>query len=208
MCRWYQPFWHTLMCVPSLPLLPGWPDPGITTLPPAACCIAAANTPTRNHTPCRRRSYLLLCGLAGSVSWLALATLVHSPTAAVGAMLLGSLSTACSDVVVDSLVVERARGEPAVRYCTSLYFSSFRLVLCMLPCMLPFVLTARLRLATLASCMSWHILPEPCTRSPRQVRHIRVCACVYLLHMHGLSCRRQPARCSRCAGAAVQLAAS
>lgn len=30
-------------------------------------------------------------------------------------MLLGSLSTACSDVVVDSLVVERARGEPAVR---------------------------------------------------------------------------------------------
>jgi hypothetical protein len=62
----------------------------------------------------RRRSYLLLCGLAGSVSWLALATVVHSPTAAVGAMLLGSLSTACSDVVVDSLVVERARGEPAV----------------------------------------------------------------------------------------------
>lgn len=39
---------------------------------------------------------------------------MHSPTAAVGAMLLGSLSTACSDVVVDSLVVERARGEPAV----------------------------------------------------------------------------------------------
>jgi hypothetical protein len=29
-------------------------------------------------------------------------------------MLLGSLSTACSDVVVDSLVVERARGEPLV----------------------------------------------------------------------------------------------
>lgn len=57
---------------------------------------------------------MLLCGLAGSVSWLALATVVHSPTAAVGAMLLGSLSTACSDVVVDSLVVERARGEPAV----------------------------------------------------------------------------------------------
>uniref|UniRef100_A0A383VQ58 Major facilitator superfamily (MFS) profile domain-containing protein n=1 Tax=Tetradesmus obliquus TaxID=3088 RepID=A0A383VQ58_TETOB len=60
----------------------------------------------------RRRSYLLLCGLAGSASWLALATLVHSPGGAVAAMLLGSLSTACSDVVVDSLVVERARGEP------------------------------------------------------------------------------------------------
>ncbi|WIA35153.1 hypothetical protein OEZ86_003626 [Tetradesmus obliquus] len=60
----------------------------------------------------RRGSYLLLCGLAGSASWLALATLVHSPGGAVAAMLLGSLSTACSDVVVDSLVVERARGEP------------------------------------------------------------------------------------------------
>ncbi|KAF8060466.1 folate-biopterin transporter 1 [Scenedesmus sp. PABB004] len=61
----------------------------------------------------RRRSYLVLCGLAGSASWLALATVVHSPAGAVGAMLLGSLSTAASDVVVDSLVVERARGEPA-----------------------------------------------------------------------------------------------
>ncbi|KAF6250954.1 BT1 family-domain-containing protein [Scenedesmus sp. NREL 46B-D3] len=60
----------------------------------------------------RRRSYLILCGLAGSASWLGLATLVSSPAGAVAAMLLGSLSTACSDVVVDSLVVERARGEP------------------------------------------------------------------------------------------------
>lgn len=93
-CRWY----HS-----SLRLCP--------------CCLLHHSCTRTLNSRCRRRSYLLLCGLAGSVSWLALATLVHSPTAAVGAMLLGSLSTACSDVVVDSLVVERARGEPAVRYC-------------------------------------------------------------------------------------------
>lgn len=121
------------MCV-SRPYLScrGYTDPGITTPPPAASAASPLQTHLHeNHTPCRRRSYLLLCGLAGSVSWLALAILVHSPTAAVGAMLLGSLSTACSDVVVDSLVVERARGEPAVRYCTSLCFTP---VPCALSC--------------------------------------------------------------------------
>jgi hypothetical protein len=40
---------------------------------------------------------------------------VHTPLGAASALLLSSLSTAASDVVVDSLVVERARGEPQVR---------------------------------------------------------------------------------------------
>ncbi len=31
---------------------------------------------------------------------------------AVAMVVLGSLGTACSDVVVDSIVVERSRGEP------------------------------------------------------------------------------------------------
>ena len=39
---------------------------------------------------------------------------VHSVNAAVALMVLGSLSTACSDVVVDSIVVERSRGEAQV----------------------------------------------------------------------------------------------
>ncbi|KAI8471551.1 MAG: BT1 family-domain-containing protein [Monoraphidium minutum] len=60
----------------------------------------------------RRRSYLAVCGLFGATSWLALAVAVHSPAGAVAAMMLGSLSTAASDVVVDSIVVERARGAP------------------------------------------------------------------------------------------------
>jgi hypothetical protein len=41
--------------------------------------------------------------------------MVDSPQSAVVAMLAASLSTAFSDVVVDSIVVERARGAPQVR---------------------------------------------------------------------------------------------
>lgn len=59
----------------------------------------------------RRRPYLVISGLIGTVSWIALATVVHSPIAATGAIALGSLSVAISDVIVDSLVVERARVE-------------------------------------------------------------------------------------------------
>lgn len=59
----------------------------------------------------RRRPYLVLSGLLGTFSWLALATIVHTSVAATIAIALGSLSVAVSDVIVDSLVVERARGE-------------------------------------------------------------------------------------------------
>jgi folate/biopterin transporter len=59
----------------------------------------------------RRRPYLILSGLLGAISWLVLSTAVHSAWAAMTAIALGSLSVAFSDVIVDSLVVERARGE-------------------------------------------------------------------------------------------------
>ncbi|CAM6082442.1 unnamed protein product [Calypogeia fissa] len=59
----------------------------------------------------RRRSYLVLCGLLGTASWGLLATLVDDKYSAVLMILLSSLSVAFSDVVVDSMVVERARGE-------------------------------------------------------------------------------------------------
>lgn len=39
---------------------------------------------------------------------------VHEASGAVACMILASLSTAFSDVVVDSIVVERARGHPQV----------------------------------------------------------------------------------------------
>lgn len=59
----------------------------------------------------RRRPYLVLSGLLGAASWVALATIVDSAWAATLTIALGSLSIAVSDVIVDSLVVERARQE-------------------------------------------------------------------------------------------------
>jgi folate/biopterin transporter len=59
----------------------------------------------------RRRPYLILSGLLGTLSWILMATVVHTPWAAAAAIALGSLSVAFSDVIVDSVVVERARKE-------------------------------------------------------------------------------------------------
>jgi len=59
----------------------------------------------------RRRPYIVLSGLLGTSAWVALATIVHTPLAATGAIALSSLSLAVSDVIADSLVVERARKE-------------------------------------------------------------------------------------------------
>ncbi|EEF45280.1 transporter, putative [Ricinus communis] len=59
----------------------------------------------------RRRSYLVLSGLLGALSWSLMAIFVDSKYGAAFCILLGSLSVAFSDVVVDSMVVERARGE-------------------------------------------------------------------------------------------------
>lgn len=62
----------------------------------------------------RRRPYLILSGLMGTAAWLALATVVHSAWLATIMILLSSLSVAISDVIVDSLVVERARQESQI----------------------------------------------------------------------------------------------
>lgn len=59
----------------------------------------------------RRRPYLILSGILGAGAWLMLATVVHTAWAATLAILLSSVSVAISDVIVDSLVVERVRGE-------------------------------------------------------------------------------------------------
>jgi folate/biopterin transporter len=59
----------------------------------------------------RRRPYLILSGILGAIAWVALATVVDNPWTATLAILLTSLSVAISDVIVDSLVVERVRDE-------------------------------------------------------------------------------------------------
>jgi folate/biopterin transporter len=59
----------------------------------------------------RRRSYLVGSGILGTLAWAALATVVNSTWTATAAILTASFSVAISDVIVDSLVVERARKE-------------------------------------------------------------------------------------------------
>ena len=59
----------------------------------------------------RRRPYLILSGLLGVGAWLSLANLVHTAAGATLAISITSLSVAFSDVIVDSLIVERARDE-------------------------------------------------------------------------------------------------
>lgn len=59
----------------------------------------------------RRRSYLFLSGLLGSLSWLVLATIVDSVWGVTLTLLVTSLSVAVSDVIADSVVVERAQQE-------------------------------------------------------------------------------------------------
>jgi folate/biopterin transporter len=59
----------------------------------------------------RRRSYLIFSGILGTSAWGALATVVDNKWAAMTAILTASLSVAISDVIADSLVVERARKE-------------------------------------------------------------------------------------------------
>lgn len=61
----------------------------------------------------RRRSYLALSGVLGALSFLALASpgLVSTTATATLACTLSSLSVAVSDVVADSLVVEKIRKQ-------------------------------------------------------------------------------------------------
>ncbi|EKV02548.1 folate/biopterin transporter [Leptolyngbya sp. PCC 7375] len=59
----------------------------------------------------RRRPYLVLSGVMGTAAWLTLATLANTAWLATTMILLSSLSVAIADVIVDSLVVERARQE-------------------------------------------------------------------------------------------------
>jgi folate/biopterin transporter len=60
-----------------------------------------------------RKTYIFLSGIIGSAAWVGLGTIVHTSSIATMMILLSSLSVALSDVIVDSIVVERARSESA-----------------------------------------------------------------------------------------------
>lgn len=57
----------------------------------------------------------VLCGLLNCVCWLALAWTSPGVWATVTLLVLGSFSTACADVVADSIVVQLCRGEAQAR---------------------------------------------------------------------------------------------
>lgn len=59
----------------------------------------------------RRRPYIILSGFLGAASWIGLSTIVNTAWAATVAMILSSLSVAFSDVIADSIVVEKAKSE-------------------------------------------------------------------------------------------------
>lgn len=59
----------------------------------------------------RRRPYLILAGILGSLAWIALATIARDGWTATVFLILTSVSVATSDVIIDSIVVERARRE-------------------------------------------------------------------------------------------------
>ncbi|PSC76431.1 folate-biopterin transporter chloroplastic [Micractinium conductrix] len=63
----------------------------------------------------RRRSYLVLCGLVGASAWGSMALFASTPAAMLALLMLGSASTACADVVADSVVVELVRKPSANR---------------------------------------------------------------------------------------------
>lgn len=58
-----------------------------------------------------RKPYIVISGILGCAAWLCLGTFVHTSTIATIMIVFSSLSVAISDVIVDSIVVERARNE-------------------------------------------------------------------------------------------------
>ena len=82
---------------------------GLTTLPWVIKPIYGFLTDSVPIFGYRRRSYLILAGLLGSLSWLSMSTIVDTTTTATIAILLGSAGVAISDVVADSIVVEKSR---------------------------------------------------------------------------------------------------
>lgn len=73
----------------------------------------------------RRKTYLQICGVLNSVSWLSFALYVHSPFFATMAIVGSAVGTACSDVVVDSVVVERSKDQATSGSLQSLCWGSY-----------------------------------------------------------------------------------
>ncbi|QDZ19228.1 folate/biopterin transporter [Chloropicon primus] len=73
----------------------------------------------------KRKSYLQICGILNSIAWLFFAYYVNSPALATVAIVGSAVGTACSDVVVDSIVVERSRDQETAGTLQSLCWMSY-----------------------------------------------------------------------------------
>ncbi len=63
----------------------------------------------------RRRPYLILSGVLGTLAWISLAIFTHNIWTATLALILTSTSTMMSDVIIDAIVVERVRAESLIQ---------------------------------------------------------------------------------------------
>ena len=82
---------------------------GITTLPWLVKPLYGFLSDTFPIYGYKRRSYLILSGIFGCLSWLSLGFFIDDTLSTVIAITVGSASVAISDVVVDSIVVEKSR---------------------------------------------------------------------------------------------------
>lgn len=125
----------------------------------------------------RRRPYIILSGFLGTATWLCLGTFIHTPLTAAIAIGLSSLSVAISDVIADSIIVERARGESsdragslqslswgiaAIGGLISAYLGGF--LLQMFSTRILFLITAAFPLVV--SSVAWLIAEEPTSDRP------------------------------------------
>jgi folate/biopterin transporter len=126
-----------------------------------------------------RKPYLVLSGIIGCAAWLCLGTFVHTSSTATIMIVLASLSVAISDVIVDSIVVERARSESEAKIgslqslcwgssavgalCTA-YFSG--LLLEYFTTRTVFLITASFPL--IVSSVAWFIAEQPINKDDKK----------------------------------------
>lgn len=81
----------------------------LRVLPP--CCDIRFHNMFQRGRLCEtnRRSYMMLAGLIGASGWFYLANYAQNPLDATAASIVASLGVAISDVVADSIVVEKVR---------------------------------------------------------------------------------------------------
>jgi folate/biopterin transporter len=132
----------------------------------------------------RRKTYIVLSGIMGCIAWVCLGTVVHNSLTATIMIALSALSIAVSDVIVDSVVVERARIESDAKVgslqslswaslaigglCTA-YFSG--LILEYFTAQTVFLITSLFPL--IISSVAWLIVEQPINKDDKIVNNTK-----------------------------------